>query len=284
MEIKNRLQDYYSREQLEQMKRLLSGCQFTVLNVSLWRQQAPWGTVERRVNDNFILIVKKGQLHVNVDGLEKLLSPNDGMAVAEFVPQSYGFAPGIAEVETFILHVLCDHPQGENAFKYLSSPFFTLPFPEAQMHSLCQMIALRNIHNGLALSHCAGWVINLFLGFLETGQYCGQKDTPIDPRIITALAFIRKNLGNNISVVDIAASAGLKEVQFRNLFVKCCGHSPIESLRQARLGHALRLLTRYDLPLSDIAGQCGFQSLAYFCCTFRKFFGITPEQYRQKNR
>lgn len=226
MEIKNRLENYYSREQLEQIKRLLSGHQFTVLNVSLWQQQIPWGTVERRVNDNFILIVKKGQLYANVAGREKLLGPNDGMAVAEFVPQSYGFAPGVTEVETFILHVLCDHPQGENAFNHLSSPFFTLPFPEAQMHFLSQMIAFRNIHNGLALSHCTGWVINLFLGFLETGQYCNQEIAPIDPRILTALTFIRKNLGNNISVVDIAASAGLREVQFRNLFIKNCGHPP----------------------------------------------------------
>jgi len=284
METKNRLKDYFSEEQLRQAGQLLSDYQFIVLNVSLWRQQIPWGPFDRRINDNFILIVKTEKFRTVVNGKERILHPGEGMIVAEFEHQFYELAPDVTEGESFILHVLCDHPQGDNAFRNLSSPYFALSHPEEQMHSLMQIIALRNFNNSIALSYCAFWVKHLFLDFLESGQYSSRTIAPVDLRITTALAFIRKNMSNNIAVADIAESANLKEVQFRSLFLKNCGQTPLESLRKMRLTHALRLLTRYDLPLNDIAKQCGFQSLAYFCCTFRKFFGIAPEQYRRKNR
>ncbi len=62
---------------------------------------------------------------------------------------------------------------------------------------------------------------------------------------------------------------------------KCLGKTPTEIVNQARMRYAADKLCRTALPITDIAMDCGFESLSHFYKIFRTAYGITPRQYRQ---
>ena len=59
------------------------------------------------------------------------------------------------------------------------------------------------------------------------------------------------------------------------------GYSPSSYILNLRINKAKKCLTTKDIPISDIANECGFYDLAYFSRTFKKQTGLTPSQYRR---
>ena len=43
------------------------------------------------------------------------------------------------------------------------------------------------------------------------------------------------------------------------------------------------LLRSTDMPISEIAGACGFYDASYFIVQYREFYGETPREWREKN-
>ena len=101
-----------------------------------------------------------------------------------------------------------------------------------------------------------------------------------DPRIPELLNFIYRNIASNLTVLDIAKHIEIKEVRLRKIFRENIGSSPLEFIMRARLNHAMRLLARYDYPLSRIAEESGFSSESYFCAVFQKKMHCSPSRWR----
>ena len=59
--------------------------------------------------------------------------------------------------------------------------------------------------------------------------------------------------------------------------------SPITYLIQRRLQISKDLLTQTDYSIAEIAASTGFASQSYFSQIFKKFTGISPNQYRKQN-
>lgn len=49
-----------------------------------------------------------------------------------------------------------------------------------------------------------------------------------------------------------------------------------------RIGYACKLLTIGDMEVSQIAVECGFDSIPHFNRTFKQLTGLTPTQYRNQ--
>ena len=60
------------------------------------------------------------------------------------------------------------------------------------------------------------------------------------------------------------------------------GYSPKQYLLLNRLSYAQELLENSDLPVSQIAFQCGFGDANNFIRAFRESFGLSPSQFRQR--
>jgi AraC-like DNA-binding protein len=82
----------------------------------------------------------------------------------------------------------------------------------------------------------------------------------------------------------VAAIAEELKVSSRYLQRICeAGASPGEQLRQFRLRKAaerLRSSAWQSRSVTDICFSCGFSSSSYFSTEFRRFYGVTPTQYR----
>lgn len=96
-----------------------------------------------------------------------------------------------------------------------------------------------------------------------------------DPRITTALEWMRRRLAGAIRLPDVAAAVHLSPGRFRHLFVAQTGTSFRAWLLWARAEQAIAAATR-GLSWTDASLEAGFADAAHFTRTCRRVFGIAP--------
>jgi AraC family transcriptional regulator len=102
--------------------------------------------------------------------------------------------------------------------------------------------------------------------------------------IHAAIEFIEKHLQDEISVGDIAASAGYSLYHFIRTFNQTVHHSPYDYLMRRRLSEAARELLANDRRIIDISLDFCFHSHETFARAFKRMFTMQPSQWRsQKN-
>jgi AraC family transcriptional regulator len=96
-----------------------------------------------------------------------------------------------------------------------------------------------------------------------------------------AKEFIIENSGENISLQRIADHCCVSIFHFCRIFKSIMGISPYQYLNEIRLSNARILLLESKLPITQLAFQCGFNSLAQFDSAFRSRFQISPTAYKK---
>ena len=102
-----------------------------------------------------------------------------------------------------------------------------------------------------------------------------------DTKMKQMLTWIDENLGNDISLNDIATSTSICPRECQRIFRRYLHYTPMDYLRHRRLLRAASLLSSTDLPITEIALECGFSSPSYFSMQFKKLAGLTPLEYRK---
>ncbi|BDI30502.1 hypothetical protein CCAX7_25530 [Capsulimonas corticalis] len=83
---------------------------------------------------------------------------------------------------------------------------------------------------------------------------------------------------------DLARMCGLSANYLVERFTADIGMPPRRYLLQVRIHQAREMLTRTDLPISDIGLELGFGSSQHFTVAFTKATGEAPLKYRQARR
>lgn len=91
-----------------------------------------------------------------------------------------------------------------------------------------------------------------------------------------------ENIGNEDFNLDIAASMlYISPNYLRQMFKKVTGETFIEYLTNQRMKKAAELLRDNSLKISDITEQVGYSSQSYFTKCFKKYYNVTPTEYRE---
>ncbi len=96
------------------------------------------------------------------------------------------------------------------------------------------------------------------------------------------LSFIQKNYAGKVMLDDIAASGNVSKSTCLVVFKKYLQDTPTNYLIGYRLKKTIKLLKNTDLSISEIAFEVGFGGVSYFAETFRKNYGCSPSEYRNK--
>lgn len=105
-----------------------------------------------------------------------------------------------------------------------------------------------------------------------------------DERIARALHFIRQKASEGVGVDEVAREVALSRSALERRMKASVGRSPGDELIRIRFGLVEKLLSQTDLTLDAIADRAGFKHPQYMAEAFRKRFGITPGEYRKRNR
>jgi AraC family transcriptional regulator len=92
--------------------------------------------------------------------------------------------------------------------------------------------------------------------------------------------YIRENLSNELSLVELASLVGLGERYFSTLFRRAFGCTPHKYVMQQRLAEGARLLADTNWDIVTIAALVGFCSQSHFTAAFRHAYGATPRRYQ----
>lgn len=105
--------------------------------------------------------------------------------------------------------------------------------------------------------------------------------TPVDRRFIDrALSIVEGNLtAPEFCVSVFARKMALSRSQLHRRLTALTGASASAFIRNRRLKKAENLMKQGVHPLSVVARQVGFGSLAYFRKCFKESYGVVPSEY-----
>ncbi|MCL2298995.1 MAG: helix-turn-helix domain-containing protein, partial [Firmicutes bacterium] len=91
---------------------------------------------------------------------------------------------------------------------------------------------------------------------------------------------MERDLSGELSVEGLAGAGFVSRTQLYREFYNATGHSVKEYIRKRRLSRALALIKHTDMPLLEIAQDCGFGSQQALCKAVKSATGRTPLQYK----
>jgi len=100
-------------------------------------------------------------------------------------------------------------------------------------------------------------------------------------QIKRVMRFIDANLGAKVGPQDLADLARLSTSHFARAFRLTVGKSPYAYLIHRRIERAKELMLETDLPLVQIALDCGLADQAHLTRLFTRIVGISPAAWRR---
>ena len=101
-----------------------------------------------------------------------------------------------------------------------------------------------------------------------------------DSRLLPELVYIlRANLAQNMTVEDLAQSAGISVNRVKKLFREAYGCGPIHFFLNLKIEEAQKLLASSQYNVSQVADRLGFSSIHYFSRLFKEKTGLSPKEY-----
>jgi AraC-like DNA-binding protein len=97
-------------------------------------------------------------------------------------------------------------------------------------------------------------------------------------RVITTM---RDNLGEPLTVDDMARAAMFSKFHFTRIFQRVTGVSPGRFLSALRLQQAKHLLVSTSFNVADISVRVGYNSVGTFSSRFTRSVGLSPTTYRR---
>lgn len=118
-------------------------------------------------------------------------------------------------------------------------------------------------------------------------RYCNpasrQSKKP-DTRFGMVLEYINNHYTEDISARDISQQFGYDETYFCRRFKEATGITTMKYIRILRLELAQELLRQSNESITHISWKCGYADTHYFANCFKRHFGITPTEFRQRNK
>ena len=98
------------------------------------------------------------------------------------------------------------------------------------------------------------------------------------------LQYIAEHYREKIKVADLADLSGFSESYFMSFFKQYVGMSCIQYINHYRIQKAAHALEETSQPVMEIAMDHGFDNISYFNLQFRKEFGMTPREFRSRQK
>ncbi len=156
----------------------------------------------------------------------------------------------------------------------------------ARFHELIQLhrsgAMLRNMHNYAILLDIYAILGEHYLTTSATAAEMNSLNRQLsgEDAFNRALDHLNKSYMEDITLDSLAAYAGFSRYTLSRMFRQHTGATFTQYLSRRRVDMASELLSGTRMPVTQVALQCGFNSIATFNRVFREVKGCTPTQYR----
>ncbi|TLS53813.1 helix-turn-helix domain-containing protein [Paenibacillus antri] len=96
--------------------------------------------------------------------------------------------------------------------------------------------------------------------------------------------YIELHMEEDVSVQTLADHVYLNPSYLSRVYKSETGESISDYLYRFRMEKAAYMLKNTQERIYEITARLGYQNPQYFIKVFKRYFGITPQEYRDKNR
>ncbi len=197
----------------------------------------------------------------------------------------YSTPPKGEEFRTQVIRFeMVNDPHG-SLFRLLSQiPTFTATDPafDALWKQFHEEYAKKDNYHAALRAQFA--LISMLLHLSERGQ--GEEGyTPPSSHqqsLYRAIRYMRKHLGEELSVSDVASYIGYSTSHFNHLFKEYTKSTPYAYFLTLKMNEAKRLLLDTDMSISEISERLSFGSISKFGAAFKADCGETPGKFRKR--
>ena len=110
------------------------------------------------------------------------------------------------------------------------------------------------------------------------------EQTDIPESVQNAYEMIQRRFSEpGLTVSSIADEVGMSDSKLSVEFKRFYQETPLECITRCRMNQAQHLLGGTEMPVKDIATECGYYDISAFNRRFKSYTGCTPQQFRQQN-
>lgn len=141
---------------------------------------------------------------------------------------------------------------------------------------------IKQIEMLTSIEECRHFQRKMVRGYCQMVKKYNLQDYSLPIRRV--LTFISTDLTADLSLKALAEQLNVNSSYLSGLFKKEMGMPLTEYVNTARITQAQILLYTTDLPIKNIALQCGISDMYYFSRMFKRITGVTPKVYREMNQ
>ena len=267
----------------EGLRELFGHYEVELISCVFWRNRAPWFLDRRKCFDSFLLFPLRGRLRVTLKGAVVRVSPGEYLALPDGQAHAIKLEEGDPRLEQISLHCRIQDRWGRPLLARFRHSTAALTDASRWHRVLADVAALMSVDPHTGREWGRALVLELMADRLRAGERLKSIGHEGDPRIDRVLQRMRDELiSPDLSIEALARDVGLTATQVRKLFRRETRVGPKHYLQQLRLKKAVRLLRHSSQTIKEIAFACGFATDNYFHLVFRRAFGVTPAEFREK--
>ena len=196
------------------------------------------------------------------------------------------------QYDTMHIYVRDEHIREIHAEMFASSAAITLPPRVGAMDKMLQTIALEiwkmletpwpadGVYAETLSRAAAGCLVRNYISGRPLDSERQRKLTP--QQCDRAIEYIEERLSDGLTLAGIAKAAGVSTARLNSEFRRTMNLAPYQYVLNARVKRANYLLISTELPLAEIAVQCGFGNQQHMTRMVRRMTGRTPGAIRRE--
>lgn len=248
-----------------------------------------------------ILYFTEGLHRVVCDGVDYIAEPGDMLLIRSYTAHEL-FKEGQKDTFHFVLQItpsfILSVANTESGTSYL----LALSFSNNNSKCLwkreeCERLGLDKAFESLikekqepdycydlTKNYLAAQITSIILRDTKDENIEVNESEELKRRIYDSMIYIQRNFAEDITAEDCAKNVSLSLYYFSRSFKAIAGRSFKKYLNFVRITHAKQMLSSTDKPITEIATECGFNSVSHFIVTYKESQNTTPLAYRKQNK
>lgn len=238
------------------------------------------------ISQHIIIYCVEGRGWVTVNKKRMDISPSHFIVIPAGTPHKYEametdpwtiyWVHFKGDIATYVVNLITNHSQ--NYFPYLSYNENRIKLFEEICYNLEKGYSADNLR----------YVNMIFYHFLSSllyeEKYNQAAKSQTKDAITLTIEMMQGKLNTNLSLPQLAANAHLSISHFSSMFRVRTGFSPMEYFNHLKIQHSCQSLAFTSKPIKEIADDLSFSDQYYFSRIFSRFMGMSPSEYRNRNK
>jgi AraC family transcriptional regulator of arabinose operon len=164
------------------------------------------------------------------------------------------------------------------------SGVYTIESSSILLNHLKNAYSIAQSGKGLVGLECAKLTYMLMMDMIRYITFGDNSFEQKYVRLQPVFKYIEENYHQVIKLTDLSQIMGITSQHLCLLFRNILKMRPMEYVNLVRINKSKEMLCRHrEKKIYEIARMVGFETYGYYCNTFRKIEGITPEAFRRLN-